>query len=170
MSMYPIASQTLASPTGSIYFTGIPQTFTHLQFRIFGKNVGTSGAFDYTWMQFNGDGGSNYAYHRLFGDGSSAQSGNGTSSTALYWSEFPTTTGYTNMFGSAILDILDYTNTNKYKTIKNIYGMDQNGVGRTGMYSGLWQSTAAITSVQFNANSYNYAVGSTFQLYGITTA
>jgi len=35
MSMFPIATQTLASATNGITFNNVPQTFTHLQLRVF---------------------------------------------------------------------------------------------------------------------------------------
>jgi hypothetical protein len=34
-----------------------------------------------------------------------------------------------NAFGVGIIDILDYANTNKYKTIKSLDGCDLNGAG-----------------------------------------
>lgn len=169
MSMFPIASATLTTAGGTIIFDNIPQTYTHLQVRITAKNVGTSGAFDYSWMMMNGA--STYAYHRLFTDGASASSGSGSGASAAYYAEFPTSaSGYANMFGIAIVDILDYTSATKNKTIKCLYGHDQNGAGRTGLYSGVGISTAAVTYLQFNANSYNFAAGSRFDLYGITSS
>ena len=165
--MTALATVTLGSPTGSIYFTSIPQNYNHLQVRIFGKNTGTSGSFDFSWMIFNSDSGANYAYHRIYGDGSSAQSSAGSNSSAIYYGEYPTTTGYSNIFGAGIIDILDYSNTSKNKTIRNLFGHDENGSGRVGMYSGFWNSTAAITAIQFNGNSYNFQTGSTFVLYGV---
>jgi hypothetical protein len=34
----------------------------------------------------------------------------------------------------------------------------------------LWRSTAAISSIVLSANTINFVVGSTFNLYGITAA
>jgi hypothetical protein len=55
--------------------------------------------------------------------------------------------------GASILDILDYANTNKYKTIRLLAGVDVNGTvatfgGVVGLTSGLWQNTNAITSIK----------------------
>lgn len=169
MAMTFIASQTLASANGSVIFSNIPQTFTHLQIRIKAKNTGTSGAFDYSWMIVNNS--SSYAYHRIWGDGSNVSSGNGTSAGVAYYAEFPTSSsGYANMFGTCIVDILDYTSTSKNKTIKSMFGHDQNGAGRVGMYSGVSLSTSAINSIQFNGNTYAFAAGSRFDLYGISSS
>lgn len=169
MAMFPIASATLLSAGGTVIFDNIPQNYTHLQVRITAKNVATSGAFDYSWMILNGA--SSYGYHRLFTDGSSASSAGDSNAGVAYYAEFPTSaSGYSNMFGSCIVDILDYTNTSKNKTIKSVYGHDQNGLGRTGIYSGFGISTTAVTYVQFNANSYNFAAGSRFDLYGISSS
>jgi hypothetical protein len=162
-----LATVTVGTPTGSLYFTSIPQNYSHLQLRMFGKNTGTSGSFDFSWMIFNSDSGANYTYHRLFGDGSTAQVGSGTGSTAIYYGEYPTTTGYANIFGAGVMDILDYSNTSKNKTVRNLFGHDENGSGRVGMYSGFWNNTAAITSIQLNGNSYNFQTGMTVVLYGV---
>jgi len=72
-----------------------------------------------------------------------------------------------NIFGAFVADILDYKNTNKYKTIRALSGNDQNGGGLIGFHSGLWQNTNAITSItitEFNGN--NWMQYSHFALYG----
>jgi hypothetical protein len=77
------------------------------------------------------------------------------------------------VFGSLIMDILDYANTNKYKTTRGIIGFDTNGTvagygGRVGLISGNWRSTSAITSITFTVdNAANYSANSKFSLYGI---
>jgi hypothetical protein len=69
--------------------------------------------------------------------------------------------------------LLDYQNTNKFKTIRNLQGFDANGDGSGARYyairffSGLWQSTSAITSITITAPNGNWATGSSFALYGI---
>ena len=60
---------------GSITFTSIPTTYTHLQIRgIVQTNRATYG-IDEGYLTFNGDSGSNYAYHYMYGDGSSPTAG-----------------------------------------------------------------------------------------------
>jgi hypothetical protein len=67
---------------------------------------------------------------------------------------------------SMIFDVIDYASTSKFKTIRAIAGMDNNGA--TAPYialgSGLWRSTSAVTSISFSG------VTGTFSLYGIKGA
>jgi len=170
MSMYPIATTTVGSggSTG-VTFSSIPQNFTHLQIRysVRGTNSGTN---DFTYVQLNGDGGNNYARHHMQGDGSSAisfgQTGSGIG--AIWAAQVPFASTTSNVFGSGIIDILDYTNTNKNKTVRSIGGFDANGSGYANLSSGVWMNTSAITSILV---SYpNYAQYTTVSLYGITTS
>jgi hypothetical protein len=70
------------------------------------------------------------------------------------------------LFGVAVIDILDYANTNKYKTIRSIAGVAGYSAG---MYSGLYKSTTAISAISFrdNSDATNILAGSTIALYGI---
>ena len=74
-----------------------------------------------------------------------------------------------NAFAGSVTDILDYANTNKYKTVRHLGGLDVNASGdyRISLISGLWMSTAAITSITINPSNNNFAQGATFALYGV---
>lgn len=123
---------------------------------------------DYQKLTFNGDTtGSDYYGHNLGGDGTSAYASawaGSSYSSILFASGGIGDNGY---FSGGIMDILDYTNTNKYKTMRMLEGFDQNGSGQVYLNSGLWQSTSAITSITITGHNYNYASGSSFALYGI---
>ena len=169
MSMYPIASFAPTDGSGYFAFTSIPQTFTHLQIRASIRSKQTSSICN-TFIYLNGDSGSNYAIHRLKGDGSTAISSASTPQTSLYiWETTPAATSTANVFESAIVDILDYTNTSKNKTARLISGVDLNGSGAVSLTSGLWLSTATVTSIGF-ATENSWASGSRFDLYGIQTS
>jgi hypothetical protein len=73
------------------------------------------------------------------------------------------------MFGISVNDILDYSNTNKFKTHRCLCGHDQNGSGFIFMFSGNWRSTAAITSITIYPGDFTttFAANSSFALYGI---
>jgi len=77
----------------------------------------------------------------------------------------------TTTYGVMILDIIDYTSTSKYKTLRMISGGNVNGTGSViSLDSALWQSTSAITSLTIRADSTAFASGTTISLYGIKGA
>jgi subtilase family serine protease len=76
------------------------------------------------------------------------------------------------IFGAAIIDILDYANTNKYKTIRILSGNDNNGSGTIRFSSGaLYSNTNAVSSITLvSGSSGNWSEYSQFALYGIKGA
>lgn len=160
-----LASVTLSASASSITFAGIPSGYKHLELRMIAQiNTGTEALL----MQFNGDTGSNYAVHYLNGNGTSATAGASTSrsSLGLFWGMGAPSTAST--FGANVTSILDYANTNKYKTIRALDGYDANGSGAVELVSGLWQSTTAITSITLTPNSSKtFNTYSQFALYGV---
>ena len=170
MSMFPIASVTVGAGGASSYnFTNIPQTFTHLQLRVFMK-TSITGNVDTIYMQPNSDFVAGHYYaHVFFGNGSSASSTGFASISATAYGTSPDNTSSSNIFGVAIIDILDYTNTNKNKTMRTLNGFDANGSGQVALSSMLWQNTAAITQLTGGANA-GFLQYTRFDLYGIQTS
>lgn len=152
-----IATVTLASQTVDITFSSIPGTYKHLQLRFFANDPG--GAVN-NWIRFNGDTGSNYSMHYLEGTGSVYVGG--TANTA---SAFLPVLGA--QWGCAIIDILDYADTNKYKTERAIGGYDNNGSGYMDFGSATWRSTSAITSITLTSRFSGWAQYTHAALYGI---
>lgn len=149
-----------ASPSNTtVTFSSIPQTYRHLQLRCTFTSGGNSAQ-----LRLNNDSSTNYSNHNLYGiSGAPASEGfiNQTSALLGQWyGGFPNT----NFPGTMIVDILDYTSTNKFKTVRAIGGMDNNGdtAGWVGAGSGLWRNTSAVTTVSIPIN-----VTGTFALYGI---
>jgi len=173
-SFESIATVTVGSGgAANVEFTSIPNTYTHLQIRAFGRtDLNASGANTGTYaiMRFNGETtNTNYSIHRLQGDGSSASAYGATSTN--FFERFAKANDTASIFGTIIFDILDYANTNKYKTVRQFGGVDFNGSGVVVLISSLWQSTSAITSIKFTAeSSANYVQYSHFALYGIKSA
>lgn len=171
MSMYPIATQTVTGSAAQITFSSIPQTFSHLQIRIIGRHSGAV-SLQSAFIQLNGFGGTYPYFHTLNGDGVNATSGSGISSV-IPLPQLPGTSAAANMVGSIIVDILDYTNTNKNKTVRAIGGTDLNGSGQISMTSGFNIDTTALTSVTLGGaftTPYSFAVGTRVDLYGISTS
>jgi len=163
---YQIATTTLGSAQSSITFSSIPQDYTHLQIRAIARTtiVGTD---ENVYLRFNSDSSTLYAYHFLYGTGSAAASGATLNEPYLISLRGTGNSSSANMFGSGVVDILDYTNTNKFKTVRSITGHDQNGSGTVWLFSGLWRSTSAVTSITLLPSSANLAQYSSFALYGI---
>jgi hypothetical protein len=160
-----IASTTVGSGgAANVTFSSIPSTYKHLQIRYSARNEAASDTF---LLNFNNDStNSNYAKHQLRGSGSAGSSVGQIDIVP----ELPTVPylGITaNVYNSTIVDILDYTNTNKHKTLRSLGGYNANGSGWIWMTSGLWKNTSAITSIKLYAESGDIAEYSSFALYGI---
>lgn len=148
----------------NVTFSNIPQTFKHLQLRFFTRNSGAE-TLGQSYTTFNGSG-TGYTNHYMYGDGFSVSTG-GLSYTTVMWSTVNAGNSLaSNVFGAGIIDILDYTNTNKYKSIRALSGVDGNGTGQVWFGSGMWQNTSAITSVTWRGNYY-LSQYSTAALYGV---
>jgi hypothetical protein len=161
-----LATVTITTNTNSIVFAGIPTGYKHLQIRQITSSTSSGGYID-QYLRLNGDTGNNYTLHVLNGDGSSATGAASTSQP--YWRYSDSADG-TSIFGAAVVDILDYTNTNKNKTMRSLGGWDQNGTGQIALRSGLWSNTAAITSITLicgTAGAYFFKPNSQFALYGV---
>jgi hypothetical protein len=114
---------------------------------------------------------SKYAYHYLRGDGTSASAGGSAASTQPFGGFTTTDSDTAGMFGPNIIDLLDYTSTNKYKTLRSLAGADRNTTGgNIFFYSSLFMDTAVISSVVLQMQSGNFATNSSFALYGIKGA
>jgi hypothetical protein len=165
---FQIATTTLNVAASSITFSSIPQDYTHLQLRISCRST-TAAGLSWSRLRMNSDStNANYKGHQLYGDGSSAASSVFGSDPGIAAFLTVGSTGTANVFNAAIIDILDYNNTNKYKTIKVSQGNDTNGAGYIIFHSGVWMSTSSINSLTFlDVSSGNYAQNSIFSLYGV---
>ena len=174
---FPLQVITVGSAgASSITFSNIPSTYTHLQVRCLIQQVRSTYGISDGWLQFNGDTNTNYSWHELYGDGSTASApANGVNATYMLLSDgmWGSNTGGT--YGVSIIDILDYQNSNKYKTIRTLTGVDINGTiagygGRVGIMSGSWRSTSAVTTMTITGQQGNFTQYSSFALYGIKAA
>lgn len=168
-SFESIATVTVGSGGATtIDFNNIPQTYTHLQLRTFARRGGTGGSTGIN-ATFNGDTNTNYGQHYIEADGSTAAAGNNVPLSLFGIVDISGGSTTANVFAVGVADILDYTNTNKYKTVRGLTGVDTNGAGGITFRSGLWRSTSAITSMSLTVTS-GFAQYSHFALYGIKVA
>jgi hypothetical protein len=157
----PIATTTLGSAANSVTFSSIPATYTDL---ILVANMSSTGSSNYPSIRLNGDSASNYSRTYINADGTSATSGRNTES-------------YMTIYGNAIaasvanfiIQFMNYANTTTYKTAISRKNDTGNIVGAT---VHLWRKTPeAINQIVISTQtSDNFAIGSTFTLYGIKAA
>jgi hypothetical protein len=171
-----IASVTAAGGESSLEFTSIPSTYQHLQVRLLAKNTRTAdSAWGSSRMRINSDSGTNYTFHFLQGDGAAVSASGGTALDYAFGPGVPGSGGSnTSTFAAHIIDIHDYASTTKNKTVRWLGGVDQNTSTANrniiALFSNLWLSTNAITSLTFSHGDGNWSSGSTFALYGIKGA
>ena len=156
----PIATTTVSgTSTATVTFSSIAGTYTDL---ILISNPGiVSGSVNDFLMTFNSDTANNYSNTYLYGNGTSATSGGSSNQPSALVGR--TTTA----LGTMLLQIMNYSNTTTYKTV-----VERSGAAGNDLLArvNLWRSTAAITSMSFTAGSTSFATGSTFTLYGISSA
>jgi hypothetical protein len=167
-----IATVTPTSGT-SVTFSSIPSTYKHLQIRWIAQTNRATYGFDDLRVTFNSDSSALYTTHLIFGNGSTVSVGDDTNAsfTNIINSAGTTTSG--SWWGTAIVDVLDYENTSKFKTMRYINGTDLNGntitlPGRVNFGSGLYRSTNAVNSITVTSGaSATWQTGTSFALYGI---
>lgn len=153
-----------SSGQAEIDFTSIPSTFKHLQLRMLARN-GTT--FMRSNLKFNSDSTmSNYSTHGIQATGAGTP-------TAFYSADQSKAGGANQTQGAggpavSIIDILDYTNTNKYKVVRALFGFDANGSGQVQTASILWRNTNSINTINITDEiGSTFTQHSHFALYGI---
>jgi hypothetical protein len=169
-----IATVNGTGSSGTITFSSIPSTYVALQLRYISRNSAAGTGSGDVLLRFNSDSGSNYAFHYMTGNGSVASSNGSATQTSIKLDNASTNNGETSgNMTVGIIDIHDYASTTKYKTAREFQGNDNNGNSSSicRLYSGLWMSTSAISTITLTLNlANNFTTASTFALYGIKGA
>ena len=163
-SFESIASATVgAGGANTVTFSSIPSTYTHLQIRGITRTPNNA-----SFMSVATSGGANYGVrgHFLLGTGASVSAGSlsttGTKGLAL---DVYVGSLVANQFGVYLIDILDYSSTNKYKTARAFTGYTDTSSSLNHI-SHLYETTNPITSITLTGDG-NYAQYSSFALYGV---
>ena len=151
--------------SSTVTFSSIPSTYKHLQIRYIARDTYPA-TYDYTTVKFNGST-SGYSWHFVQGNGSGVNASAGSSAAFMKAGVVSYANDTANCFAAGVLDVLDYADTNKYKTMRLLNGVDLNGSGAVNLSSGSYQSTSAVTSITFASAGTAYAQNSVFALYGI---
>jgi hypothetical protein len=151
----PLATITLGTTASTVTFSSIPATYRDLVLVINHLPTNSAGA----QIQVNNDTtGSNYANVVMEGDGSTTVSYTGTG--------YMVTPAYGNSTTrqTVIASFMDYSATNKHKTVLTKGGNSAIG---TGAAASRWANTAAINLIKIYHGTQQFTAGSTFSLYGI---
>jgi len=159
-----------AGGASSVTFNSIPSTYQHLQIRYSARTTAAApGSEGDLVLVYGSPHAANGYSHMLYGNGSTVGALNtGATQYSQYASFTTSSTQTSNSFGAGVVDVLDYTNTNKLKTWRTLGGWDANGSGFVSLASGIHNDTSVITSIGLGVNSGNsFAQYSTFALYGV---
>lgn len=158
MSYVALATITLTSTDSEIVFSSIPATYRDLVLVIDGRYTSLDGNVQ---LRFNGDGGSNYSSVYFGGSGSGSGFAGSLSLPWIYGGGMNTSQG-----NSQIFQIIDYSVTNKQKTVLN---RTSEVNGAVYAWANRWTSTNAINTIRIvgQDGSRTFAIGSTFSLFGI---
>jgi len=164
-----IATVTVGSGgAANIEFTSIPGTYTDLLvlYSLRGTN---SNDYSYVNINFNGST-TSYSNKSVFGNSTSVQSYQYTTLTYLWGGLYQGNSATANTFGNGQIYIPNYAgSTAKSLSLDQVSENNSSSADSafTILNAGLWNNTAAITSVKLTNELGNWAQYSTATLYGI---
>lgn len=164
-----IASFNGTGSSNEFDFTNIPQTYKHLQLRIYGRcgDASADNARGFN-MYLNNTIASEYAYYTFH-----SNSG-GTISTENF---YPASGAFVyciaqsqdGEYGVGIIDFYDYADTSKHTHIKSLGGVafGDSTYDRTHIGATSWDQTTAVNRIRMISNGGNLNSGTRVSLYGI---
>ena len=162
-----LESEILTGTQASVSFSSLNSTYAstyqHLQLRIVAR-TNVAGNSDTLQLNFNSDTGSNYAFQRMYTDGSSGASTGLGSQTYINAGVLSGDTSTSGAFTPVLLDILNPFETDQATTTRSISG--QTSVAFIFFNGGLWNNSAAVDSLVLDGLSGSFVSGSRFSLYG----
>lgn len=158
-----LANTTLSSASGTVTFSSIPATYRDLVLVCNATTSRSAFNIDGLVVRFNSDT-ANYSMVRMLAQNTGASSDTDTKIAGGF-------SGNSASPAIALLHIMDYSVTDKHKTVLARYNTDASYVG--GMVTAgaaRWASTSAITTITVLPEvGPNFNSGSTFSLYGIVS-
>lgn len=142
-----LATTTLPSSTASVTFSSIPATYRDLVMVVVGKSNSNQRAF---YIRFNG------AAAESNTSGIYVANNTSYTDTGMYFLT-------DDALFSSIINVMDYSATDKHKTILH----RDNNDASVWMGAGKWASTAAINQITIDRSGYTLEAGTTVSLYGI---
>lgn len=149
-----IGANTLSGTASSLIFGSIPDKYRDLILVVQG---GVTSNFQFR-VRFNGDTGSNYPYVQMYGEP------NGYGSDANTLDHIRAVFGNTANTGVATLQIMDYSATDKHKTVlAREQGMSESYIVAR---ASRWANNSAISSIEIIPHAGSLQTGTTFSLWG----
>lgn len=154
----------VTSSVASVTFSAIPQIYTDLVLKVFGRTDRASGVSDSIYLQLNNST-STYSGRYVYTDGSSV----GSQAYSSTFGISATSAGATsNAFSNGEIYISNYTASQSKAYIDN--AVTENNATQSYIVdgTGLWATSSAITSIVVVGGNGNIVSGSSFSLYGIS--
>jgi hypothetical protein len=162
-----IQTATGTGSSGVVTFSSIPATYKHLQLRIVGRSTFANTGDEGATLTFNGVT-SGYANHFLISDPSSVYAFSQTSQSSIgnliFVPQNNQTSGYVSY---TMIDVVDYTDTNKYKTVRGVNGYHGGTPKNLRTSTHYVNTTSAISSLTLTLSQGNWTTSSRLSLYGI---
>lgn len=163
-----LETQVLTSSATYVDFTGLDSytDYKHLQLRMATRSTRSSTNTPIL-ITLNSDTGSNYSYHFLYGNGTSVSSSRASNATYFYGGSIASASQATNIYSAQVIDILDFSNTNKNTTARVFDGFAGSANNFVSLMSGAWYNTSAVTSISMSCYLGDFVSGSRLSLYGV---
>ena len=158
----------LTSTATTVSFTGLDaySDYKHLQLRMLTRDSAAQNV-NLRFLRFNGVSTSDYYYHSIY---ASATTVTKSKAAAGYINlgRGVSNSQAANIFSQNLVDILDFSSTNKRTTTRALQNAYGSSFRETGLWSGMYNSTEAITSLELALqDSGGFMAGSRFSIYGI---
>jgi hypothetical protein len=155
-----------------VTFSSIPGTYKHLMLVFQARDTNTSNADGSARMVLNTDTtAANYnATQYTLGSGTTTSTNTAASSTSgAVFANIPGVLNQANAFSTGHVYIPNYAGTTFWKGFVTRYeSMFNSGATiSSGVMSGVWKSTSAITTITINCSYTAFVNGSVFTLYGL---
>lgn len=165
--MQAIYTQTITGTTNGCTFINIPQTFTDLKL-VASVRTAEASAMSNFRFKVNYSTTSDYTSRYMSGVGSGAASFGSQSDDVMWITSAPGANATANTFGNTEVYIPNYKSGDWKSVIINSVATTTATTSNQDIRAGLIKQTGPITMVQFiSAAGANFAVGSTFSIYGI---
>ena len=162
-----IATEELASSQADVTFSSLDTLaadYGHLQIRVVSRTDRVS-TVDGIKLQFNGDSTGVYSYHSLRGDDTSIISYGAANRTFISLDSNAAANAGSSIFGVHIVNIEDFSDSSKLTSVMS-RGAVTGALSEISLASGLWNNTAAVTSIKIFGGNGNFVSGSRFSIYG----